>query len=127
MMQGYDVVTFDLPSHGRSQCIKGIRGYLDSFQGVVDDTEHLLDHVRRGSRAVGLDGNSPRRVFVMGESLGGAIVFALSTRQSVQCKVSGVILSAPVLQVAQAVLPPKPGEQGSGSMLEIHLSHRPQD
>lgn len=51
---------------------------------------------------------SGRQVFVFGESMGGLLVLLVSLRKSVGPKLAGLVLSAPVVAVSPAVLPPWP-------------------
>eukprot|EP00884_Botryococcus_braunii_P020141 jgi/Botrbrau1/6810/Bobra.0153s0009.4 len=76
-----------------------MRGYADRFEDFVDDAALLLDDVHRAQ-------GPP--VFVLGESMGGTIVLRLMMRPAARQKVQGIVLLAPVVRVAPAVLPPAP-------------------
>jgi alpha-beta hydrolase superfamily lysophospholipase len=47
-------------------------------------------------------------LFLLGESLGGSIALRLMERPAAREKVQGLVLLAPVIRVAGAVLPPRP-------------------
>ena len=84
--EGFAVHAFDLRGHGRSE---GVRVAIDDFSEYLDDLAVELVRVR--AREPGVP------VFLMGHSMGGAIVtlFALERRPAV----SGLVLSAAALAV----------------------------
>ena len=47
-------------------------------------------------------------VFAFGESMGGLLLLMFALRPAARDLLRGVILSAPVIDVADSVLPPKP-------------------
>ncbi|KAK9901687.1 hypothetical protein WJX75_008382 [Coccomyxa subellipsoidea] len=100
---GYAVSTYDLQDnkgHGRSDSLLGIRGYAKSFDDHVDDLEQQV------RIAHGLHEDLP--VFAFGESMGGLLLLMFALRPAARDLLRGVILSAPVIAVADSVLPPKP-------------------
>ncbi|XXF76956.1 lysophospholipase [Myxococcaceae bacterium GXIMD 01537] len=93
--QGFAVHAFDLRGHGRSE---GVRVHIDSFDEYVTDLERFVALVRE--REPG------RPVFLLGHSMGGAIVttYLLDRKPDIQ----GLVLSAPAL---------KPGAKVSGALI----------
>ena len=80
---GYEVRAFDLRGFGSSE---GRRAYVTNFDEYVEDLDTFVKRVR-----------SAKPLFVLGHSMGGAIVTDwLLTRKP---EVSGAILSAPALEV----------------------------
>jgi alpha-beta hydrolase superfamily lysophospholipase len=83
--RGYSVYAFDLRGHGRSE---GARVFVRSFNEYLDDVEAFLDRVR------GRAGGKP--VFLLGHSMGGAIVaLAAVTRRP---QVRALVFSGPALK-----------------------------
>lgn len=93
--QGFAVHAFDLRGHGRSE---GVRVHIDSFDEYVTDLERFVAGVRQ--REPG------RPVFLLGHSMGGAIVttYVLERKPDIR----GMVLSAPAL---------KPGAKVSGALI----------
>jgi alpha-beta hydrolase superfamily lysophospholipase len=89
---GYAVYALDLRGHGRSE---GDRVLVRTFDEYLDDV--LLFCERVAAR------NPRKPVFVIGHSMGGAIVARLAIER--QLKVRGVILSAPAVCVGGRVFP----------------------
>jgi len=89
---GYSVHTMDLRGHGRSG---GMRVYTSRFDDYVDDTEIFVDAVHARE--------ADRKVFLMGHSMGGAIVTTYAAYrlpwvvQSGRRGLAGLVLSAPAL------------------------------
>jgi alpha-beta hydrolase superfamily lysophospholipase len=84
--RGYAVYAFDLRGHGRSA---GRRVTIDGFDQYVADLDTFVTAVR---------GKEPGRpVFVLGHSMGGAIVTLWAVTR--QPDVAGVITSAPALRL----------------------------
>jgi acylglycerol lipase len=83
--QGFAVHAFDLRGHGHSE---GVRVHIDSFEEYLTDLGLFLERVRQ--REPG------RPVFLLGHSMGGAIVtlFTVEKKPGIQ----GVVLSAPALK-----------------------------
>jgi predicted alpha/beta-fold hydrolase len=82
--QGYAVYMMDLRGHGRSD---GARVMVRSFDDYLADVELLLQRV--AEREAG------KPIFLLGHSMGGAIVALLSIERPPE--VRGVILSSPAL------------------------------
>jgi alpha-beta hydrolase superfamily lysophospholipase len=82
--RGYAVYGFDARGHGRSQ---GQRGYLESYDDMLDDLEAFLDLVRREEP----DGAT----FLLGHSVGGLTALYYAERNS--SGLAGIVASGPVL------------------------------
>mmetsp|Transcript_2881 Transcript_2881/g.8806 ORF Transcript_2881/g.8806 Transcript_2881/m.8806 type:complete len:356 (-) Transcript_2881:536-1603(-) len=95
------VQAHDQISHGKSESLDGIRGFILSYDQYVEDLVAAVDRLRSK-----LPKGSP--IFVLGESAGGMTVAQFGLRPDVADKVKGVILCAPALGVAPEVLPPWP-------------------
>jgi alpha-beta hydrolase superfamily lysophospholipase len=78
---GYDVLTYDLRGHGKSE---GQRGHISSFNEFIEDTDLLLKE--GGKRYPGVT------LFLYGHSLGAIIIWYYVLRKKPQ--LAGVILSA---------------------------------
>lgn len=79
---GYDILSFDIRGHGRSE---GLKGYLDS------ETILLEDYMSFINKTIPEYDNKPR--FIIGYSLGGLVSLIISSK----IKVNGVVLLAPPL------------------------------
>ena len=90
--RGYAVSAMDLRGHGRSE---GDRVMVRAFDQYLDDVEILLDRV--AARWPG------KPVFLLGHSMGGAIVALLGILRPP--KVRGLILSAPAVLIGGGVFP----------------------
>jgi acylglycerol lipase len=90
--RGYAVYSMDLRGHGRSD---GDRILIHRFDEYLDDVEMLLERV--AARQPGLP------VFLLGHSMGGAIVALLGIERPP--KVRGLILSAPAVLIGGDVFP----------------------
>jgi len=89
---GYAVYAMDLRGHGKSQ---GARLLVRSFDEYLADLELYLDRVRRRE--------PDRPLFLLGHSMGGAIVALLAiTRQP---DVRGLVLSVPAVLIGGSVFP----------------------
>ena len=87
------ISSFDLTGHGASEPLdEKSRAYINEFEDLVDDMEEHLDDMRAKYP------NVP--IFLMGHSLGGHICIHLLLKlQSRKVKVSGLILSAALVDV----------------------------
>jgi alpha-beta hydrolase superfamily lysophospholipase len=90
--RGYSVYAYDLRGHGLSS---GRRGQVGRFDDYLDDTAVFLDEVRRQQPGAPL--------FLLGHSLGGLICARFAEERAPD--VTGLILSSPFLQLAEAVPP----------------------
>jgi acylglycerol lipase len=79
---GYGVHALDLRGHGRSE---GDRAYVKSFAEYLDDVDRFLEHARMPDRPL----------FVLGHSMGGAVV-ALGCVTG-RIKADGIVLSGAAL------------------------------
>lgn len=89
---GFAVYMIDLRGHGRSA---GTRVMVRSFEDYLDDVELLLERV--AEREPG------KPLFLMGHSMGGAIVALLAITRPPQ--VRGLVFSSPALLIAGGVFP----------------------
>jgi len=92
--EGFSILTFDLPGHGKSS---GKRGHI----------EHYEDFIKLVSAGISYAKNEypPLPIFLYGHSLGGLIVleYAIQTKPVL----NGVIASAPVLDINKPIPPVK--------------------
>lgn len=87
---GYAVYSLDLPGHGKSD---GVRSYVDDLQDFFDGLRIYLDLIQEWQPAL--------PVFMIGHSMGGAIVPAfLITDQE---RIKGAVLSGPLVKVPEYV------------------------
>jgi alpha-beta hydrolase superfamily lysophospholipase len=95
--QGFAVHAFDLRGHAHSE---GIRVHVNAFEEYLADLDLFLARVRQ--REPG------RPVFLLGHSMGGAIVtqYTLTRKPDIR----GLVLSAPAL---------KPGADVSGALIAV--------
>jgi len=93
-IEGYSILTFDLPGHGKSS---GKKGHIKEF----GDFDKLL------SAGISYAKNKypSLPIFVYGHSLGGLIALEYSIQ--VKPDINGVIASAPVLDVLEPIHPVK--------------------
>ncbi|CAD7703869.1 unnamed protein product [Ostreobium quekettii] len=98
---GVRVTALDLPSHGKSDDIEGYRGYTSRFKDFVEEAGATLDRLRAS-----LPDGAP--VAVLGESMGGLVTLLLALEPGVAEKIRGLVLLAPLIRPAAAVMPPKP-------------------
>jgi len=86
---GYVVGSVDYQSHGRSEGIRGLRGYFEKFDDLPNDTLACVDKLRQDPRFASLP------VFAFGVSMGGAV----AVRMSQMCPdlFRGVVLYSPML------------------------------
>lgn len=89
---GYRVAAFDLRGHGRSD---GKKGYVKSFDHYLADLEQFLARIQSQ--------NPGQRLFLLGHSMGGAIVLLYTITQ--QPNVSGLIVSGPAAKVSDTISP----------------------
>jgi alpha-beta hydrolase superfamily lysophospholipase len=90
--RGYAVCAMDLRGHGNSD---GPRAWIAAFDEYLDDLELLLDRAR--ARQPG------KPLFLLGHSLGGAIVALLGIMRTPS--VDGLIFSAPAVLIAGDLFP----------------------
>jgi acylglycerol lipase len=83
---GCEVLAYDFRGHGKSQ---GIRGYIHSIDDLIDDTLEYISLIQQLYPGLPL--------FLMGGSLGAAVVTQVSIR--IPEKISGVILINPALGI----------------------------
>jgi acylglycerol lipase len=90
--RSYAVYAMDLRGHGRSE---GDRAMVRAFDDYLDDVDVLLE------RVIARQPGKP--VFLLGHSMGGAIVALLGILRPPN--VRGLILSAPAVQIGGGVFP----------------------
>lgn len=84
--RGFAMHAFDYRGHGQAD---GRRGHCDAFSDFVDDVEVFWGRVKDAARG--------KPCFLLGHSHGGLVSLHFLARQP---EVTGVILSAPLLQLA---------------------------
>ncbi|XP_017220427.1 caffeoylshikimate esterase [Daucus carota subsp. sativus] len=91
---GYAVHGIDYEGHGKSS---GLQGYIKDFDALVTDcSEHFTGICERKE-------NSKKLRFIMGESMGGAVVLLLHRKKPAFW--DGAILLAPMCKIADDVKP----------------------
>lgn len=118
-------IAYDLRGHGRSQ---GTRGHVERFDDHIEDFEYVVRQVaeRHG-----------RPVFVLGHSMGGAIVLQSLLKSGLRTNLAAAAVSSPYLKLAMDLPPAKvaaakvllrllPNLQLSVGLNPSHLSHVPQ-
>lgn len=89
---GISVYTYDQRGFGRSE---GRRAYVTSFDELLDDLAHFLDHTRRHVPDVPL--------FLFGHSMGGAVCALYAIERSQDFR--GLVLSSPAVEVNTDIAP----------------------
>ncbi|HZG56577.1 lysophospholipase [Paenibacillus sp.] len=85
---GYDVVSGDLPGHGRSG---GLRGHIDRFDAFVDVAASWIEAAR--------DRRPETTLFLLGHSVGGLIAARLLQTSPVAGLLSGAVLTSPAFRL----------------------------
>ncbi|KAG6544925.1 hypothetical protein Mapa_013617 [Marchantia paleacea] len=93
--RGYSVHAIDHQGHGQSG---GLKGYIPSFDAVLDDCILFFDSVRNSEENRGLP------CFLYGESMGGAIVLLITLRQP--NVYSGAMLNGAMMMISDKYKPP---------------------
>jgi acylglycerol lipase len=84
--RGFAVHAYDMRGHGRSA---GHRASLDDFEDLVSDLDQFVERVRTR------EGASP--IFVMGHSVGGAVVTLYEVER--HPRIAGLVVLAPAIRV----------------------------
>jgi acylglycerol lipase len=84
--RGFAVYAYDMRGHGRSA---GRRATLDDFEDLVADLDRFVERVRAR------EGASP--IFVMGHSVGGAVVTLYEVER--RPRIAGLVVLAPAIRV----------------------------
>lgn len=92
---GIAVVTIEYEGHGRS----------DGELGLVYDWEKLVDDTTSFFKEVSTERFPDKKVFLMGESMGGAAAF--STYKRNPSLFSGVVFVSPMCKISDEMLPPQ--------------------
>lgn len=87
-LNGFNIVSYDLRSHGRSE---GRRGDVAKFQYFIDDLTVVIDHIKNQ--------NPHSKLFLLGHSLGGNITINYLLRNS-DTKICKAIVTSPWLRLA---------------------------
>jgi acylglycerol lipase len=94
---GYAVVTLDHEGHGKSD---GLHAHVTDLKLLAADAaDVVLDEMRHQAAFA----NKP--LFLFGESMGGAIAFHVSTSDKLKDYLKGIILSAPMVDIAPETRP----------------------
>lgn len=94
---GYAVVSIDFEGHGRSD---GLHCFIPSLKFLADDLTQYLKCVSNQEIFRG------KKLFLYGESMGGATTFFTSVRPDVPA-ISGLILVAPMIKISDKMKPPQ--------------------
>ncbi|MCB0685455.1 MAG: lysophospholipase [Saprospiraceae bacterium] len=89
---GIGVIAADHFGHGRSP---GLKGYIDSWSALVDDTDHWIKNYRNKYPGI--------PCFLLGHSLGGLL--AVSYLTSINPQFDGVVLMSAALKVSDDISP----------------------
>ena len=92
---GIDCYGMEYKGHGLSN---GLACYIEDFNHIIQDGIAYMDQVRGQPEHTGLP------CFVVGESMGGAVVVQLCKRT----KIDGMILLAPMCKIDSSMIPPAP-------------------
>jgi alpha-beta hydrolase superfamily lysophospholipase len=93
---GFIVLSMDAEGHGLSD---GLHGHVDDLQHIAADfSEYFLDSLEEPV----LD---KLPFFVYGVSMGGAVVFNLCTKHPISSRISGAIMCAPMVKLADEMKP----------------------
>ncbi len=91
---GYSVYAFDSRGHGKSD---GERAFVSSFDILIRDIKSFFALVKDR------EPNTP--FFLLGHSVGGAVVTLFEIKYSLSCVINGIILSAPALKFDDSLFP----------------------
>lgn len=95
--KGYAVVAMDHEGHGQSD---GLHVHVTDLKLLAQDAaDVVLDEMRHQAAFVG------KPLFLFGESMGGAIAFHVSTSSKLKDYLHGIILSAPMVDIAPETRP----------------------
>lgn len=93
--EGYGVFGIDYEGHGRSD---GLAVFIPDFETIVDDCMAFGHTIRARPQF------SPLPMFLLGESMGGAVAIHLHRRDAEAWR--GAILMAPMCKISEKVKPP---------------------
>ena len=96
---GYAIISMDHEGHGFSD---GLHVHLTDLNSITQDTLKCLQEESRNYAEL-----SGKRLFIYGESMGGAIAFKVGVSGHAEGLVAGVILAAPMVDIAKETKPPK--------------------
>lgn len=86
-----DIHAYDARGHGESE---GARGDAEGLDGLVDDFEAIFPHL--------LELTGTDRAFVLGHSMGGAVIGHYATTRSLHPAIGGLIFSSPALLIPRS-------------------------
>ncbi len=92
--EGFSILTFDLPGHGKSS---GKRGHIEQYEDLNKLVSAGISYAKKKYTSL--------PIFSYGHSLGGLIVLEYSIQ--IKPVINGVIASAPVLDVKEPIPPVK--------------------
>jgi acylglycerol lipase len=97
VLAGHGIACFGIEhqGHGKSE---GLKGYVPSFSGLVDDCLHWAAVIRERELPAGTP------LFLYGESLGGGIALHAALKEP--HALSGLVLFAPMTGLAEGLAPP---------------------
>lgn len=94
----YAVIAYDAEGHGFSD---GLHCYVEKIQDIAADVSQYFESQMLKPEFKDLP------LFVIGESMGGAVAFNLSTSCSVQHVMKGLVLAYPMVRISDDVKPPE--------------------
>ena len=103
---GYNVITYDHVGSGRSGTIDGFKGHVHSITSIIDDINSILDYQLKHTTTT--TKNTNKKLYIFAESMGATIAIKALTSSLLRHSVNGIILSGPVVKVADHLLPPPP-------------------
>ncbi len=97
--RGFDIYSFDLRGHGRSD---GRRGYIDTFQRYSRDLDRFVRYLQSGPLK---DSKIPLVMF--GHSMGGLITLRYMVDKGLGAPAAALVLSSPALGISLPISPMK--------------------
>ena len=87
--------------HGLSD---GLPCFINKFEDLVQDSIHYINKIRFGTASANSPCYTHLPCFLVGESMGGAVVIQISRK----IRVDGMILLAPMCKIDPSMIPPAP-------------------